>query len=286
MVQRKRKATKSPEQQVAERREKLDAAVNALQSSDGFKAWLDARARFHDYSFNNTMLIAVQCPHASRVAGFKTWQSLGRQVRKGEKGIMILAPIVSKVEVENDNGESEMVKMIRRFRAVYVFDISQTDGDALPTLSYEPLSGDSHAHYRAALEAVARDGGYEVTYCDTGRAGGSADLVAKHIKIDQDAAPNQQVATLVHEITHTRGIDYTSFTREEAEVIVEAVAYIVTASIGLAADARSVAYIGSWAGKDQDAIRKFAGQIDALASGITAALEDATKLVDTTSASR
>src|SRR5262249_33643204 len=112
-------------------RERLAAAIDSLVSSDSWTKWLESRARFHDYSLGNTLLIAFQRPDATQVAGYKTWQSMGRQVRKGEKGIAILAPMVRRVK-DDETGEYRDVldddgRRIVRFRTVYVFDIAQTE---------------------------------------------------------------------------------------------------------------------------------------------------------------
>src|SRR6266446_241270 len=119
----------STREEASEARERLAEAVEKLADSDTFAAWLRARGAFHDYSFNNTLLIVSQRPDATQVAGYKTWQKLGRQVRKGEHGIRILAPCV--VKRETDSGE-ETRSMF--FRTVSVFDVSQTDGEPLPEL--------------------------------------------------------------------------------------------------------------------------------------------------------
>src|SRR4051812_38263869 len=126
----------------SEARSRLADAVEAMASSEGFAAWLRARALFHDYSLNNTLLIAMQRPESSRIAGYKAWQSLGRQVRKGERGIRILAPMVGKVDVETENG-TEKRSRVFGFKCVSVFDVAQTDGDALPELEYRHLEGDA-----------------------------------------------------------------------------------------------------------------------------------------------
>src|SRR4029077_14040076 len=112
-------------------RERLAEAVERMADSETFAAWLRARATFHDYSFGNVCLIVSQRPDATQVAGYKTWQKFGRQVRKGERGIRILPPCA--VKRENELGD-EVRSLF--FRTVSVFDVAQTDGEPLPELEY------------------------------------------------------------------------------------------------------------------------------------------------------
>ena len=113
--------------------EQLSQALEAGHS-ERLREYLAAMARFHRYSLHNVMLIASQRPDATHVAGFQTWKQLGRFVKKGAKGILILAPIVLRKEAESDNREEETERTIIRFRAVYVFDVADTDGTPLPEL--------------------------------------------------------------------------------------------------------------------------------------------------------
>src|SRR5205085_3732183 len=133
-----------------------------LKASEGWQAWMETAARFHKYSFSNLMLIASQRPDATQVAGFQTWKSLGRQVRKGEKGIAIFAPI-SVRKVDDESGEES-----RRlfFRIVHVFDVSQTDGEDLPTLAW-PMLEDRPTGLYEDLIGVAERLSLDVTTTDT-----------------------------------------------------------------------------------------------------------------------
>src|SRR5713226_9007265 len=119
----------SDDHATSDARERLAEAVARMADSETFGAWLRARAAFHDYSFGNVCLIVSQRPDATQVAGYKTWQRLGRQVRKGEHGIRILAPCV--VKRETNTGEEARAMF---FRTVSVFDVAQTDGEPLPEL--------------------------------------------------------------------------------------------------------------------------------------------------------
>ena len=123
----------------AEQRALVEASCRELLSSDGWRRFAETRAAFHRYSFGNCMLIAMQRPEAVQVAGFKAWQGLGRQVRKGERSIRILAPMTVK---EHDEHGDETDERRTFFRAVPVFDISQTDGDPLPEAPREPITGE------------------------------------------------------------------------------------------------------------------------------------------------
>src|SRR5438034_3317719 len=123
-------------------RERLAEAVGRMADSETFAAWLRARAAFHDYSFANVCLIVSQRPDATQVAGYKAWQKLGRQVRKGEHGIRILAPCRVKAAETNAAGGERDVYRVVGFRSVAVFDVAQTDGEPLAALDYRPLEGD------------------------------------------------------------------------------------------------------------------------------------------------
>jgi antirestriction protein ArdC len=255
-------------------RERLEEATRALMDSDGFKAWLETRSKFHAYSLGNQLLIAFQNPEATQVAGYKTWQKLGRQVRKGEKGLKILAPCTYPVaKLMKDDGTEETIRQARGFRAVSVFDISQTDGEALPTIPRESLTGDSHAGYLASLEQYAAELGYSVTYADTGIKGGWCNPETKEIVVSDAKAKNGQVRTLIHEIAHAHGVDYQQYTRSQAEVIVESVAYIVASGLGLDLSGETLAYVAGWGGDDDlKALKTFASTIDQIASKIEEAI--------------
>src|SRR5438034_10369906 len=136
-------------------RERLAEAVGRMADSETFAAWLRARAAFHDYSFANVCLIVSQRPDATRVAGYKTWQKLGRQVRKGEHGIRILAPCRVKVAEADQHADKRDAYRVVGFRCVSVFDVAQTEGEPLPELEYRPLEGDAPADMVDLLAKVA-----------------------------------------------------------------------------------------------------------------------------------
>src|SRR5687767_10806987 len=105
--------------------EKLQQAVAEITSGDDWQRMLQVASKFHSYSFNNQLMIFLQRPGATRVAGFRKWQELNRFVRKGEKGIQIFAPCRYKTRVDDDNGEEKTLQQLKGFRIVHVFDISQ-----------------------------------------------------------------------------------------------------------------------------------------------------------------
>jgi antirestriction protein ArdC len=271
----------------AAQREQVEQSVRELLTSDGWRRWAETRSTFHDYSFGNCLLIAMQCPTATHIAGFRKWQELGRQVRKGERAIRIMAPMVvggskdSRREVRTagprmtatsseKSGGDDGPRML--FRAVPVFDIGQTDGDPLPQAPCEPLTGDSHEHYIGTLETFAAAMGIRVEYRDTGAAGGFYSEREKLIVIASDACPNARVRTLVHELAHAHGVDYKAYSRSEAEVIVETAGTIVCGALGLDTSGEAIPYIAGWGEKgDLDAIRKHAETVDTIARSIEVA---------------
>jgi antirestriction protein ArdC len=247
-----------------EAREQLERAVEALAQSEGWQAWVRTRATFRRYSLHNTILIAVQRPDATRVAGYRAWQKLGRQVRRGEKGISILAPMTYK-EKDGDGSETGDVRTF--FRAVHVFDVSQTAGDQLPEVPREPITGESHAGLLPRLEAYAGGIGYGVAYAATGSGAlGYCDTTVRRIVVAPDQPVNARVRTLIHELAHALGVGYAEYGRQAAEVIVESAATIACASAGLDTSGESVPYIAGWGDGSTDALREYAAKVDELAS--------------------
>jgi antirestriction protein ArdC len=255
------------QQKRSEQREQVEHAVRELLTSDGWRRWAETRATFHRYSFGNCLLIAQQAPQATQVAGFKAWQQLGRQVRKCERSIRIMAPMSVK---ERDASGDETGERVVFFRAVPVFDIAQTDGEPLPEAPKEPITGDSHERYLAPLKELARSMGLAVyEYEPTSEAQGFYDEKGRRIVISTELAPNGKVRTLVHELAHAHGVTYKEYTRGEAEVIVETAATIVCGSIGLDTSGESIPYIAEWGESgDVDAIKHHAETVDAIARAI------------------
>src|SRR5215207_1437335 len=140
----------------------LERAVAAIQDSDTFRAYLSAQARFHNYSFGNVLLILSQRPESTRVAGYRTWQSLDRHVMKGEKAIRIIAPAYYKRrEVDEQTGD-EVERQVTFFRSAAVFDYGQTDGKPLPEVPVPVLDSDAGGELYARLEDVAQAEGLTV----------------------------------------------------------------------------------------------------------------------------
>jgi len=256
----------------AEARDAIERAARALLTSEGWRKWAETRATFHDYSINNCMLIAMQHPEATRVAGFKAWQQLGRQVRKGEHAIRIMAPMVVKQRDDKGDDTDETVTL---FRAVSVFDISQTDGEALPEPPCEPVTGDSHAPYIAKLESFARSIGYRVEYRPLEHVGGFCKASESLICVSTtNTSANRRVKTLIHELAHAVGVPtYKEHGRGDAEVIVETAAVIVCRSIGLDTSGESIPYIAGWGeANDVAAIRRYAETVDTIARTLESAV--------------
>ncbi len=150
-------------------RERIDSSIDTLaravddvRASETFRQYLDVQARFHKYSWHNCMLIASQRPEATRVAGYRTWQKLGRQVNKGQHGIMIFAPCPWKRERETSTGETETQQGVY-FRVVHVFDVGQTDGADLPDVDVPTLEAAAD-DLLARLRTVAEHRGIVVRF--------------------------------------------------------------------------------------------------------------------------
>ncbi|MGH2755277.1 MAG: ArdC-like ssDNA-binding domain-containing protein [Actinomycetota bacterium] len=226
--------------------------------------------------FNNQLMIFLQRPDATLVAGFRRWQELGRQVQKGQKGIAIFAPCKYKTKIETDDGEEKSLQQLRGFRVVYVFDIAQTHGDEIPDLNAvrpKLLDGDAPDGIWDALVSEANAAGYEVIRTQKGNENGYCDFMNKKIAVRPDVPGGQAVKTLVHELAHAllHGGDAKP-SRDIAEVEVESVAFIVCDALGLDTSEYSFAYVARWAGGSEDLIKDTGERVVKCASGILGSL--------------
>jgi hypothetical protein len=275
-------------------RQRVERAVRALLTSEGWQQWVRVRSTngLARYSFGNQLLIAMQRPDATYVAGFRAFLALDRCVRKGERAIRILAPMAVRIRDERPGREEsepreekdEKPETLTVFRGVSVFDVSQTDPlpgrEPVPLEPpREPITGSSHRHLLASLQALAHELGYSVVYRSlSGSADGWCDYEEHEIVVNEDVSPNAQVRVLVHELAHAQGVSSKDFGRRKAEVLVDTVTYIVCGSVGLDVSGESIPYIAGWGEKDDTlaAIREYAEMIDKIARRIEDALAPAT----------
>ncbi|MGH9697844.1 MAG: ArdC-like ssDNA-binding domain-containing protein [Candidatus Acidiferrales bacterium] len=215
--------------------------------SETLNEYLAAIARFHRYSWHNIMLIASQKPTATYVAGFHTWHKLGRFVRKGEKGILILAPIIRKKAVETDETEPDESSSAVRFRAAYVFDVSQTDGQELPAIGR--VKGDPR-QYRELLAKFVAEQGIALEYShDIAPARGIS--AGGKITLLPGQSPAEEFSTLAHEVAHEmmhRTERRANTPKRVRETEAEAVAFVVCNAIGLDTGSAAQDYIGLYGG--------------------------------------
>ena len=224
----------------------LDAHLKELAAqmergrSESLVRYLEFCAQFHAYSFGNLMLALAQCPHMTRIAGIRTWNKLGRHVRAGEKGIMILAPIevtkhvkekndAEKLDSDEETGDGDTDEGRRRvmlFKPVYVFDVSQTDGEELPSIIH--AAGEVSA-ICPALEKAVRDAGIVLEYADhvPGCPGAEGASYKGRIVIRSDLALPDRFRTLAHELSHEYLHDHCAESRTVKETEADAAAFVV-----------------------------------------------------------
>lgn len=246
-------------------RTELEERIESLGEDQNWRSYLQTMSKFHHYSMANQLLIQAQRPGAALVAGFNRWKEMGRHVVKGERAITIFAPrtVSSMLEDANgapvlgENGKPVRASRVVGFTTASVFDVSQTDGEPLPTphaeISEEPPEG-----FKDDLESAVRSSGYEVEYSDEIRADGLTNPQTKKVLISSRLSPAMQAATLAHELGHIkaghmeRTSDYHTGhggQRGQMEIEAESIAYSVCRANGMTkqlGDA-SGTYISGWA---------------------------------------
>lgn len=238
--------------------QQLETEIAAIQNSDVFKAYLRTAATFHQYSYNNVLLIAQQCPEATRIAGYNAWKALGRQVRKGESAIRILAPLTRRIDSDTPaEADAERGRHVVGFKAAPVFDLSQTEGEPLPVIDMPRLDGEHGADVYTALHAFGRGQGLDVTTHDPythgddtrSRYDGYYSRREKRIFVKPDAQA-QMTRVLIHELAHHLDPLLKQTPRSERETVAEAAAFMVATHFDLDTSAASFPYIAEWAGAE------------------------------------
>jgi predicted DNA-binding transcriptional regulator AlpA len=272
--------------------QQLREGITKLTSSDAWFRYLDVQRRFHTYSWGNCLLITIQRPDATRIAGYRKWQTLGRQVRKGERAISILAPMVYRPDTDREESrtadESSDLKVVRAFRTASVFDIAQTDGEALPEITTR-LLGDEPIHALLRMRTLAGELGYKVESADLpGARNGECDFEHYTIRVRNDLEPAHVVKTLAHEIAHVvlhhpNQMPANGMSRDTVELEAESVAYIVCHELGVDSSQYSVGYIAHWAGDGERAVKNIeisAARINHAAKTVLQGLEHPLLLPD------
>ncbi len=238
--------------------DRIANAVEQLVTGADWQNMLDVAARFHTYSPNNIWLILAQRPDATRVAGYRTWRTLDRWVRKGEHGIAVLAPIVNRNKPADPSDDPQLVKVLRGFKIVHIFDIAQTDGTELPDVTPTLLTGDAPADAWDMLAAHIADAGFALERGDCDGANGYTNHTTRTVRVRADVDDSQAVKTLAHELGHVLLHDSTDRTgndRARMEIEAESVAYLVCHQLDIVSDDYSFAYLARWSNGDTNLIR-------------------------------
>ena len=284
------------DERVAELTERLENGVKEMYSNGKYEQYITSMAKFHQYSYRNALLILFQCPHASQVAGFGTWKELGRQVKKGEKGIQILAPCNFQRVVERDKIDPKTGRTLygpdgkpltekeytapNRFRIAHVFDLSQTEGRELPPVAPPALTGDVE-DYAGIYDRLAAISPLPVVQEDFQQiAYGYASLTENKVVVKPGLSQVQTIKTLVHEIAHAKRHQPGAFLEEQTpaqkqqnEIEAESIAYVVCQHFGIDTSDYSLAYVAGWSkGKELTELKASLNVIHATAGEIIDAI--------------
>lgn len=255
----------------------LENGVQGVFNSESYKEYLDFMGKFYDYSACNCMLILMQCPEASLVAGYNTWKAQNRQVRKGEKAIKIIAPCPHKKEreiIDADGNRTTEDITWTSFRAVNVFDVSQTDGEELPKHPAKKLEG-SFEGYSGLIERLKAFSEVPVLFEDIKVVNGYFSGAEGVIKIKQGMSEQQTIKTLIHEIAHSilhkKGGEESEADRRTREVQAESVAYMVSGAVGLDTAEYSFGYIAGWSGSQE--VKELTASMDVIKKTVKRIIE-------------
>lgn len=280
--------------------EQLETGVKAVFESEKYKAYLNAMSKFHHYSFGNVLLILMQCPEASHVAGYTTWKKqFGRTVKKGEHGIQIVAPIQGSRLIKRDRLDPDTQQPIigpdglpekepvfvsyQSFRVAYVFDVSQTEGKELPSFGVDELKGDV-PNFDAMFSAIEKLSPVPVEYRTAAGSKGCYNHIEQKIYLNRGMSQVQTLKTLIHEtahaLLHALPVKDEKITgkpekdKHTREVEAESIAYVVCQHFGIDTSDYSFPYVTGWSsGKELDELKASLDCISKTASGLITAME-------------
>lgn len=276
------KPSADPREKVKALTDKLEAGVKEVFESEKYKAYLEAMSKFHRYSFGNVLLILMQCPEASHVAGYTTWKKLfGRTVKRGEHGIQIIAPTQRSRLVKQDRLDPDTHQPIigpdglpekepvfvsyQSFRVAYVYDVSQTEGRELPSLGIDELTGDV-PNFDAMFSAIEKLSPVPVEYRPAAASMGCYNHLEQKIYINEGMSQVQTIETLIHETAHAKLhalpvkdgkiIGRAEKDKHTREIEAESVAYVVCQHLGIETSDYSFPYVTGWSsGKELDELK-------------------------------
>ena len=287
----------SAETRVKALTEQLEAGVKEVFESEQYKTYLKAMSKFHQYSFGNVLLILMQCPEASLVAGFQTWKRhFGRTVKKGEHGIQIIAPTQRSRLVKQDRLDPDTQRPVigldgvpeqepvfvnyQSFRVTYVFDVSQTEGKALPSYGVDELTGDV-PYFDSMFSAVEKLAPVPIEYRPAAAAKGSYNCLERKIYVNEGMSQVQTLKTLIHETAHALLHDSSVLDdeipkkdRHTKEVEAESIAYVVCQHFGIDTSDYSFPYVTGWSrGKELPELKASLQCISRTAAGMIDSVE-------------
>jgi len=271
MTRRTRTTDTSREERMREVLTTLERGIESILTSEGYRQYLETASRFHSYSFGNVILVMLQNPDATRVAGFHTWKSLGRFVKKGEKGIRIMVPYKAKIEKE----DTDPLYVIKGFGVGYVWDVLQTEGRPVPEPpAVKDPEGENNEAERITLQLIsfATESGVTMVRDFTGSQRGYWHPTRREIGIRSDLTGISAVKTTCHEVAHFLADHRATVDRADAEDVAESAAYVTLMHMGIDTSGYSFPYVAGWA-KDMAVFRRNLSEVQKISHQMIGIIE-------------